>query len=57
MSKVIQGKTVIEAANKAAQDPTNNKRLEDSIEFYKERLRDSYMNYKDLKQRCVIDMD
>ena len=53
----FKSKTVVEAAEKAANDPETKKKLEDSLEFCKEKLRDAYMTFKDLKQRCVIDMD
>lgn len=47
----------MEAANKANADPETFKKLEDSLEFCKEQLRDAYMTFKDLKQRCIIDLD
>jgi hypothetical protein len=30
--------------------------LAGSLESCKEQLRDAYMNFKDLQQRCIIDM-
>lgn len=53
----LKAKTVIEATDKAANDPETTKKLEDSLEFCKEKLRDAYMTFKDLKDRCVIDME
>jgi len=38
------------AATKNAQD------LKGSLEQCKEQLRDAYLNFKDLQQRCVINM-
>ena len=35
---------------------TGARNLNGSLEQCKEELRDAYMNFKDLQQRCVIDM-
>ena len=35
---------------------TGQRNLNGSIEQCKEELRDAYMNFKDLQQRCVIDL-
>lgn len=57
MSKSVKARSELEKANKAVQDPETKKKLEDSLEYCKEQLRDAYMTFKDLKQRCIIDMD
>jgi len=35
----------------------NQKNLTGSLEQCKDELRDAYMNFKDLSQRCVIDIN
>lgn len=56
-NKVKTANSAIAAANKATEDPETKKKLEDSLESCKEKLRDAYMNFTDLRQRCVIDFD
>jgi hypothetical protein len=49
MSKSVKARSQLEKANKAAEDPETKKKLQDSLEFCKEQLRDAYMTFKDLK--------